>query len=288
MRTAHALAALLVVGACSADRPSTSSKPDASMGGDSVDKPSIDPATPTSTPNGTVAIRGSTNGAKIVVKGGPGDPVVKAALPTGGFCVDAPLEPSGPTTLEVYALKDGVISAASTLTVTQDAAAPIPQDAMCLGMEQPVCVPEDNGHADCSNSKDDDCNGLTDMCDPGCNGCIDDALEPNNQPFFVPMVAAGTYQLQLCPCTDDYFAFQVGAGGVVHVKATFNQANVDIDMVLQTPAQSEQNAKENVAISQTVTSTEEITYTSTAGGMYYLKIYPYDTAKSGAYTLTIY
>ena len=48
------------------------------------------------------------------------------------------------------------------------------------------------------------------------------------------------------------------------------------------------SSTDNVAISQTTTGTEEITYTSTTGGTYYLKVYPYDTTKSGSYTLTIY
>src|SRR5947208_13021822 len=93
----------LAVCACSAERPHTD-KPDAMPANAILDKPSIDPATPMATPNGTVAIRGSTNGTRIVVKGGPGDPVVKAALPTGGFCADTPLAGSGPTELSVFAL----------------------------------------------------------------------------------------------------------------------------------------------------------------------------------------
>jgi hypothetical protein len=286
MKTLCIVAGIAIAG-CSADRPQTN-KPDAMQMEVTLDKPAIDTDTPTSTPNGTVAVRGTTNGSRIVVKGGAGDPSVAAALPNGGFCVDATLA-GGANTLSVFALKDGLISAPATLTVTMDSAAPIPSNPMCLGMEMPMCVPEDGSHGDCANGKDDDCNGLTDACDPGCNLCVDDALEPNNQPFFVPMVAAGTYDLSLCPCTDDYFAFTAAnAGDTIHVKATFDPATIDIDMKLQTTMAAEQGLPDNVAISQTTTGIEEITYMAAAAGTYYLKIYPYDTTKSGSYTLTIY
>jgi hypothetical protein len=283
---ATGIALVLVVAACQADRPNVG-KPDAMPMMMMLDKPAIDPGEPTSTPNTTVAVRGTTDGSRIVVKGGPGDPVVMSALPTGGFCVDSPLM-SGANALTVYALKDGLISPPAMLTVTQDAAAPIPANAVCGGMEQPMCVPEDGNHGDCADGKDNDCNGLTDSCDPGCNGCVDDALAPNNTPFFVPMVAAGTYNLELCPCAPDYFAFTVAPGGVVHAVATFDSATIDIDMMLQVPADAESMSTTNVAVSETTTSTEMIDYTSTAGGTYYLKVYPYDSSKFGAYTLTIY
>jgi hypothetical protein len=155
-------------------------------------------------------------------------------------------------------------------------------------MEMPMCVPEDQAHGDCADGKDNNCNGLVDACDPGCNGCVDDALEPNSTPFFVPMVAAGTYQLQICPCAPDYFAFTVAPGGVIHVEATFDNTIIDIDLMLQLPADAEAMSTNNVAISETTTNTEMINYTSTSGGTYYLKVYPYDTSKFGPYTLTIY
>jgi hypothetical protein len=63
---------------------------------------------------------------------------------------------------------------------------------------------------------------------------------------------------------------------------------MDLDMKLQTPAAAESNSTDSVASSATVTSTEEITYTATAAGTYYLKVYPFDVSKSGPYTLTIF
>ena len=280
------VAGAVTVPACKAERPGGDDKADAGVA-ESLDPPAIDTSVPMSTPNDMVAVRGTTAGTRIVVKGS-GDPVVRASLPTGGFCVEAPLQPSGPTTLNVFALKDGLISMPSIITVTKDAAAPIPSMPNCLGMEDPVCVPESPTAANCANGKDDDCNGYTDSCDPSCNGCMDDALGPNWEPFFVPMVAAGTYQAAICPCRDDWFAFQASASDVIHVKSTFTAALIDIDMKLQTASAAEMNSSTTVAQSITTTGTEEINFTVTTAGLYYLHIYPYKKDDQGKYTLTIY
>ena len=281
-----AASALAMLG-CKAERPDAD-KPDAAVQTEMLQPPTIDTTTPSSTPNGTVAIRGSTMGARVVVSGGPGDPVVKASLPTGGYCVDAPLQATGPTTLTAYALKDGKISAPTTITVTKDAAAPNPPNAVCAGTEQPVCGTEDASHGNCSNNADDDCDGYSDACDPGCNGCVDDGFGPNWSPFFVPMIMPGTYNLAMCPCRDDWFAFYVTQGQVVHAKISFNAAAIDLDMILQTPKNAEASNNTYVASSLLTTSPEEINWTANATGTYYLKIYAYNTSSSAAYTLTVY
>jgi hypothetical protein len=272
---------------CSADRPDTTTKVDAAVGSD-LAAVALDPAIPTSTPNDTVAMRGTTDGAQVLVKGGPGSPVIQAVLPTGNFCADAMLMTSGPTTLTAFALKDGLVSAPTTILVTKDPAAPQPANATCLGTEMPTCTPEDPAAGNCSDGKDNDCDGFVDQCDPSCNGCMDDALEPNNDPFYVPMVAAGSYQLQICPCRSDWFAFTaVNSGDVIHVKITFNTANIDLDMLLQAPSDAEMGSTNHVAISAGTTNTEEINWTSTMAGTYYLKVYPY-SGNNAPYTLTVY
>jgi hypothetical protein len=278
--------AAVTFGACEAERPGDV-KPDAGLA-EALEPPSIDSSTPMMTPYDTAAIRGQTNGSRVVVKGTNGDPVVRAVLPGGGFCVDAPIDASGPTLLNVFALKDGLLSPATTITVTKDPSAPIPSSPMCAGMEEPVCVAEDTASANCGNGKDDNCNGYTDMCDTTCNGCMEDALGPNWAPFFVPQVPPGTYMMSICPCRDDWFAFQVKASEVIHVKATFTTTVIDLDMKLQRAADAEQNLTTSVASSVTTTGTEEITYTPTVAGLYYLKIYAYKKDDFGPYTLTIY
>ena len=107
--------ALIVFGAgCEADRPNAMNKPDAAVGEDLKPPQLMD--IPTSTPNDTIAVRGSTNGLRVVVNGGPGDPQVRPVLPSGSFCVDVPIDP-GQSMLQAYALKDGLISPAAFVTV---------------------------------------------------------------------------------------------------------------------------------------------------------------------------
>jgi hypothetical protein len=170
-----------------------------------------------------------------------------------------------------------------------DPSAPIPANATCSGMEMPVCAPsEDQASGTCNDGKDNDCDGYIDSCDTGCNGCIEDALGPNWDPFFVPMVAAGTYNLQLCPCRSDWFAFTRSAGGTVHVKVTYNQSKLDIDIILQRPTDAENGSSTHLAISAGSTGTEDINFTTVNGGTFYLKVYTYGSNDSGAYTMTVY
>ncbi|MBA3397669.1 MAG: PPC domain-containing protein [Deltaproteobacteria bacterium] len=272
---------------CSAERPGENKPDDAGTGTTTLDPPAI-VETPLTTPRGTVAVRGTTDGARVVVKGGPGDPVVAPVLPTGGFCIDAPLEATGPTSFTVYALKNGLVSPSTEITVTKDSAAPIPSMPQCLGMEQPVCVAEDTASNNCTNDKDDNCNGYTDECEPTCNGCVDDGFGPNWVPFFVPMIADGTYPLQICPCRDDWFAFNLVQGRSLRVRVTFTSTALDLDIKLQTPAAAESNSTVSVARSATTTGIEEFTYVAAATGTYYLKIYSFRDGGTGKYTLTIF
>jgi hypothetical protein len=102
------------------------------------------------------------------------------------------------------------------------------------------------------------------------------------------MVPPGTYDLQICPCRSDWFAFGVPVGGVIHVRATFTQATLDLDMILQKPKDAEDGTATSVARSTTTTSAEEINFTATESGLYYLKIYPYKAGQTGPYTLRVY
>ena len=148
-------------------------------------------------------------------------------------------------------------------------------------------MPEDPAHGDCSNGTDDNCDGFTDECDLGCNGCPDDAFSPNSQPFFVPMVAAGTYALQICPCRDDWFAFTVMQGQPVHVKATFDNTKMDLNLFLKTVQNAEMGSVMNVAASNGLTSTEEINWPATADGTYYLQVHA-RTGNNAPYTFTVF
>jgi hypothetical protein len=91
----------------------------------------------------------------------------------------------------------------------------------------------------------------------------------------------------MCPCRTDWFAFQVGAGEIIHARATFVATSIDIDMRLQTVMAAEDGTSTAVATSVTTTGIEEINWTATSAGMYYLKIYTYQ-GDNQPYTLRIY
>ncbi|HEV7556993.1 MAG TPA: PPC domain-containing protein [Kofleriaceae bacterium] len=280
------LAITLAAASCTADRPE-SHEPDAGTTTEALTAPSIDPSVPVSTPNDTIAIRGSTGGTRVLVKGGPGEPVVNSVLPTGGYCLDVPLAASGPTILYVIALKDGDISGATPITITRDPSAPAPASPRCNDVEQPTCGVESAATSDsCTDGKDNDCNGYVDACDPNCNGCKEDAFGPNWDPFFVPMITAGKYPLEICPCRSDWFAFDVAVGDVIHATITFDPTKIDLDLLLQVPADAEAGATTAVATSRGTTGTEDINWTATAAGIYYLRVFAF-SGDTASYSLTV-
>jgi hypothetical protein len=267
---------------CKVDPPDDSKEqPDSGTG--FLQKPQA--SAPDRTPLSTVAIRGSANGAsRVVVK----DPAserssVNPLLPGGDFCVDALLSEGATVSFEVYAVaEDGNISQPASVEVAQDPGAPPPADPTCSSGGE--CAEEE----DCGNDTDDDCNGLKDECDSGCNGCDDDYFEPNDTPFSVPMVPPDTYDdLKICPCREDWYAFLVGEGGRIHAHAHFTHADVDIDMKLYKAEDAEMHNDTTVAASATTTDDEDIDYTSTGPGTYYLRVYAFRQDGQGPYTLTV-
>ena len=248
-------------------------------------KPQV--SAPESTPLSTVAIRGSADGgSRIVIKNVDAEQSsVNPLLPGGEFCVDAPIADGASVTFELYSVaEDGNISPPATVDVAQDPGAPPPADPTCTDGGE--CAAEE----DCGNDVDDDCNGFRDECDSQCNGCADDYLEPNDTPFSVPMVPPDTYEgLKVCPCREDWYAFLVGEGGVIHAKASFTHDEVDIDMKLYKAEDAEMHNDTTVAQSVTTMDQEEVNYTSTGPGMYYLRVYAFRQEEGqGTYSLTVY
>lgn len=289
LRVSRCIAPVLVLAlaGCKVDPPEDDKvNPDGGTG--SLRKPQAN--APDRTPFETVAIRGSADGAsRVVIKNVDAEQSsVNSLLPGGDFCVDSPIADSASVTFEVYAVaEDGNISQPTMVEVSQDPGAPPPADPTCTDSGE--CAAEE----DCGNETDDDCNGFRDECDPGCNGCDDDFFEPNDTPFSVPMVAPDTYDgLKICPCREDWFAFLVGEGGTIHAKIDFTHAEVDIDMHLYKADDAEMHSS-TVACTEGCTSAgtddiEEINYTSTGPGTYYLRIFSFRQDGQGSYDLTVY
>ena len=241
---------------------------------------------PDVTPLDTVAVRGTTDGTRVVVQS-PFETRVVSVLPGGSFCLDAPLELQGQTTLSVYSVGgDGRVSDAMRITVTRDESGPMPPQPRCSGSAEQSCAAAEicNGAG-----VDDDCNGFADACDSACNGCEDDIFEPNDDAVDVPTLEKGTYDLALCPCRSDWFAFHVKQGERIHATAVFHGTNFDPNMRLYRAGLTE-NTSDAVAWSLTSVGREEIDWVADADGTYYVNIYLFSTdvlQQNGTYTLTI-
>ena len=280
-----AAALLLSQGACTADKVGGGAVEPQEDGGTSALLPApVLGVIPETTPNNTVAIRGNSDGKRVVVQGGTSGATVTAILPGGTFCTDVSLEVGAATNLTVYALGDGLISEATSIVVTKDATAPQPASPTCSGSSPNECgAPEI-----CDNEADENCDGWVDICDPQCNDCIDDNLEPNDFAVNVPVVESGTYELQICPCRDDWFAFERRAGQRIRVTADFVHSTLPLNLRLyQATATGEQG--DFVAGSFTATDQESIDTVVETDGLYYLRAYPFGGTPdpAGSYTLTI-
>jgi hypothetical protein len=277
-----ALLLLALVG-CKADKVSSGTNKTDAGALNTLEPPLLD-SFPEVTPNGSVAIRGSSEGARVIIQGGADGTTVTAILPGGQFCSDITLNPAEPTALTVYSVGDGLLSAPLDLLVTKDATAPTPPLPTCSGSTPVDCeVPEI-----CTNEVDDNCNGAIDQCDDECNDCVGDAFEPNDVPVNVPLVAKGSYELTICPCSEDWFAFERNADQRISVTADFVHATVDIDMRLYKAA-PDGTQGDLVATSASTTSQELIDEVVDETTLYLLRVYPFGSTgtPNGPYTLTI-
>lgn len=169
--------------------------------------------------------------------------------------------------------------------ITRDATAPAPPMPTCSGSTPVDC----NVAEICTNEVDDNCDGAIDLCDSECNDCVNDAFEPNGVPLNVPLVAEGSYELTICPCGEDWFAFERNTGQRISVTADFVHDTIDIDMRLY-EASPEGGQGDIVASSVTTTSQERIDEVVDETTLYLLRVYPFGSTgntKSGPYTLTI-
>jgi len=122
----------VLLAGCKVDPPDDNKEqPDGGTG--FLQKPQVD--APDKTPLGTVAIRGSANGAsRVVVKDPDSDQSsVNPLLPGGDFCVDTPIADNATVHFEVYAVaEDGAISQPTEVDVEQDPGAAPPAQARLL------------------------------------------------------------------------------------------------------------------------------------------------------------
>lgn len=251
--------------------------------GDVLVPPTLDPV-PETTPLDTVALRGTTNGSRVVAQGTGDGSVIASVLPGGAFCVDAALKAGMPTEMLLYAIGgDGRVSEPREVVTTLDPGAPEPSMPTCSASGGPTC----DGPEICANGDvDDDCNGLADSCDTACNGCIDDVLEPNDVAVDVSMITSGDHTLQICPCRNDWFAYARTAGQRITVTATFAAGGIDIDLQLFRAGEGGLGMGDQVASSAGTMGTETIDFLVDMDGVYYLRIFSFSGTDTGSYNLS--
>jgi hypothetical protein len=245
--------------------------------------PTVDPV-PEATPLSTVAVRGTTVGTRVVAQGTGEGSVLASVLPGGSYCIDAALMSGAPTDMLLYAIGgDGRVSVPVEVSSTLDSGAAEPLMPTCSSSGGPDC----DGAEICDNGEiDDDCDGHADACDTDCNGCIDDILEPNDTAIDVPMIEAGDYTLQICPCRDDWFAYQRSVGQRITATTTFNSAQININMRLYRASPGGAGTGDLVDSSFSSTGTEMVDFTVDVAGVYFLRIYSLSGDETGSYNLT--
>src|SRR5689334_1141467 len=96
-------AALIALGGCKKDEIPSPTNADADVPPEELDPPELS-TIPSTTPLTTVAVKGSTEGSRVVTQGAASGTIVTVVLPGGSFCQDAPIDTEEPTELKVYAM----------------------------------------------------------------------------------------------------------------------------------------------------------------------------------------
>lgn len=121
---------------------------------------------------------------------------------------------------------------------------------------------------------------------PACLGA-DDLLEPNDTPQTGTMLTATTVTtgLRVCPANDDWYRVTLAAGQKLTADVVFTPAMGDLDVYLW-PAGADLVNDNPVAFSENVTEDENIMYTATTAGEYWMLVYGYEAAQN-TYSMTI-
>ncbi len=242
--------------------------------------PELEPV-PMRTPYPVVTIRGRAPLSRRVLVQGAGNPLASAVLPDDTFCVDVPLAAATAYMIEVSGqAPSGLLSVVPAMVSVEldPAAPPVPGATTCSGADPAGCV---GATEICGNSRDDDCNGLTDALDPACATCADDPLEPNDAPD-APRIDPMRYDnLKICPADEDYYGVFARMGQVVTARTFFSNAMGDLDLEL-----FDTDGTTSLARSNSTTDAETVMATAMRDGQYVVRVFGYSGA-SNTYALDV-
>ncbi|MFH1811761.1 MAG: PPC domain-containing protein [Pseudomonadota bacterium] len=122
--------------------------------------------------------------------------------------------------------------------------------------------------------------GLTVAVTPSST-CRDDAFEENDNQAAAAALGNGTYDGQICPADDDFFAVNLNVGDIVEARIEFTSSAGDLDLHLLSPTGQ-------VLDSSTTASgnTETVQLTATSAGRYAIRVFGYRGA-ANSYRLTL-
>lgn len=134
----------------------------------------------------------------------------------------------------------------------------------------------------CAHGVCSDADGTAGCTCPGgwtgadCSVCTDDGYEPNDTDSYATVLTGdfAASGLVICGTDQDWYAIGLPEGGAIDVSVTFSQAAGDIDLALWYPSDSTPSTANRVAVSQTLSDGEHISYTVPAGkaGKYYVQV----------------
>jgi subtilase family serine protease len=119
----------------------------------------------------------------------------------------------------------------------------------------------------------------------GIGGCVDDALEPNDNRLQARVVGPGTYQnLKLCKEDDDWYALYVVQGEQIQVSINFDNAQGDLDLRL-----SHEDDSFIGSSTSSSSDTETVSYTATRTERIHIRVYGYFSSSQfgNGYSMTI-
>lgn len=144
-----------------------------------------------------------------------------------------------------------------------------------------------------SNTETVESNNVFTKLIPVADGCLDDTFEPNETIALATPIDNGTFpMLQICTpleANGDIYAVTTGAGGTIQASIVIDgtgSGTSDLDMRLVGSNGSAPSGCTDCSAASS-SPNEDVSFTSTTGGTYYVKVFGYFSNSAAPYTLTI-